>query len=83
MTKEIVLAEKSIHFHLSHHSWSKSLAKTILDVQFWKLKLSIIRNKQSRQKCIDNIINRMNYFDHSSTSINCNNIKRISKYFRE
>ena len=83
ITEGMFLAEQSIRFHRSNHPWSPTLAKAILDVQFWKIKLSIISNKQSRQTIFDNIINRITHFNHYQTSIHCNNIKQISKYLRE
>ena len=83
ITKGILLAEKSIRFHRSNRPLSPTLATSALDEQFWKLKFSVIINKQSRQKDIDNIINRMIHFNHSPTNIQCSNIKQISKYLRE
>ena len=64
ITKGMLLAEKSIRFHRSNQPWSPILARAILDVQLWKITLSIILNKQSRQKAIDNIINRMTHYNH-------------------
>ena len=64
ITKGMLLAENPIRFHRSNQPWSPILAKAILDVQLWKITLSIILNKQSRQKAIDNIINRMTHYNH-------------------
>ena len=77
ITKGMLLAEKSIHFHRSNHPWSPTLAKVIIDVQLWKTTLSIVLNKQSRKKAINNIINRMTHYNHSPENIHCTNIKPI------
>ena len=50
ITKGMLLAEKSIRFHRSNHPWSPTLTKAILDVQFWKTKISIVLNKKLRKK---------------------------------
>ena len=48
ITKGMLLAEKFIRFHRSNHPWSPTPANAILDVQLWKITLSVILNKQSR-----------------------------------
>ena len=83
ITKGMLLAEKSICFHRNNHPWSPTLVKAILDVQLWKTTISIVLNKQSRKKSIDNIINRMTHYNHSPKNIHCTNIKLLSKYLRE
>ena len=50
ITKGMLLAEKSIYFYRSNHPWSPILAKAFLDVQLWKITLSIILNKSQDKK---------------------------------
>ena len=57
LTKGMLLAERSIRFHRGNHPWLPPLARALLDIQFWKITFSSIRNKKTRQRAIDSIIN--------------------------
>ena len=82
ITTGMLQAEKLIRFHRGNHTWSPILVNAILDVQLWKITLSITLNKQPRQKAIDNIITCMTHYNHTPENMHCKNIKLISKYLR-
>ena len=58
MTKRMLKAEQQIKLRSNLHPWSPTLANSILKFHLWKLIMSEIKNKTSKQTKIEIILEK-------------------------